>query len=184
LRSTPTEGSIVGARSIWKEEHSMTWCRPLAGGWSDRIAARERQEMRDQRRRRRFAVGAGDRGEGRLRHMPAPLAAEELDVADDLDARGLGPLHRPVRLWMRKRHSGREDKTVEVAPVRLAEIDRADALRDSRRDRVALVVPGRHLGAPGFERRRRRTAARAEAEDRDAFSVEAGDRDHRRITGS
>jgi hypothetical protein len=140
--------------------------------------------MRDQRRRRRFAVGAGDRREGRLRHMALSFAAEELDVADDLDARRLGPLHGPVRLRMGERNARREDEAVEFAPGRLAEIDGAYARRDRRGDRVALVVPGRHLGAACLERFRRGAAAGAEAEDRDAFSLEAGDRDHLRITGS
>ena len=54
------------------------------------VALRRRQEMRDQRRRGRLAVGAGDRDEGRVGDVPPPLAAEELDVADDLDAGCLG----------------------------------------------------------------------------------------------
>ena len=38
LRRTPTEGSMLGARSIWNDEHSITWMRPGCGGASDRIA--------------------------------------------------------------------------------------------------------------------------------------------------
>ena len=32
LSRMPTEGSSDGARSIWKDEHSITWTRPGAGG--------------------------------------------------------------------------------------------------------------------------------------------------------
>jgi hypothetical protein len=40
--------------------------------------------MVDQRRGGRFAVGAGDGDERGVRRKPPPLAAEQLDVADDL----------------------------------------------------------------------------------------------------
>ena len=43
--------------------------------------------MGDERRRGRFAVGAGDGDEGRFRRDLAAFAAEQLDVADDLDRR-------------------------------------------------------------------------------------------------
>ncbi len=49
------------------------------------------EKMRDERGRRRFAIGAGDRDEGRAGRDLAALAAEELDVADDLDARLAAP---------------------------------------------------------------------------------------------
>ncbi len=44
------------------------------------------QQMMDQRRGGGLAVGAGDGDERRVRRELAPLAAEQLDVADDLDA--------------------------------------------------------------------------------------------------
>ena len=72
------------------------------------VAAELAQDVRDERRRRRLAVGAGDGDERRLGARERPLAAEELDVADDLDARGAGLLDRPVRLGMRERHAGRQ----------------------------------------------------------------------------
>ena len=49
------------------------------------------EHMADQRRRRRLAVGAGDRDEARL---PLRLAPQQLDVADDLDARAPAPCRR------------------------------------------------------------------------------------------
>ena len=72
----PIVGASEGARSIWKDEHSMTWIRASSGGSSARIgvpilppscASRpaSRQNMGDQRCRRRLAIGAGDRDERR-----------------------------------------------------------------------------------------------------------------------
>ena len=93
----PTDGSSDGARSIWKDEHSIT-CTAGARRLErqDRgadiaaelhVVARARREMRDQRGRGRLAVGAGDRDERRVGRVQPPLAAEQLDVADDLDGR-------------------------------------------------------------------------------------------------
>ncbi len=50
------------------------------------VEAGTAHQMRDQRRGSRFAVGAGDGDERRVRRVAAPLAAEQLDVADHLDA--------------------------------------------------------------------------------------------------
>ena len=63
------------------------------------------QDMGDQRRRGRLAVGAGDRDERRFRGAGGALAGEEFDVADHRDARLVGALHRPVRLGMRQGHA-------------------------------------------------------------------------------
>ena len=43
--------------------------------------------MRDQGRRRGFAIGAGNGDEWRIRRMRAPFAAKQFDVADNFDAR-------------------------------------------------------------------------------------------------
>ena len=60
------------------------------------IASGRREEMAGERRRRRLAVGAGDR------HQPGAaagdLALEDFGIADDLDAGGLRLLDRPMRL--------------------------------------------------------------------------------------
>ena len=50
------------------------------------VVAGDLHQMRDQRGGGRFAVGAGDGDERRIRRMTAALAAEQLDVADHLDA--------------------------------------------------------------------------------------------------
>ena len=49
------------------------------------------QDVRRQRRRRRFAVGSGDGDEGHLKGLLAPLAREKLQVADHLDAPRASP---------------------------------------------------------------------------------------------
>jgi len=50
-------------------------------------------EMRGERRGGRFAVGAGDRDERRIRRVRAPFAAEQLDIADHLDRSRTGQRH-------------------------------------------------------------------------------------------
>ena len=103
--------------------------RLSAGGSSDRIARADiaahlhvaaglAQDMRDQRRGGRLAVGAGDADERRVRRDAGPLAAEQLDVADDLDAGARAPLDRPMRLGMGQRHAGREHEAPKIATSR------------------------------------------------------------------
>lgn len=78
------------------------------------VVAGDFRQMRDQRRRGRLAVGAGDGDERCVRRVPSPLAAEQLDVADDLDP-GLARLqHAPVRHRMSERHAGREHERSEI----------------------------------------------------------------------
>src|SRR3954469_24211333 len=50
-----------------------------------RIAPGRSQNVRGERGGRRLAVGAGDGDEWRCRSMKLSFAAEQLDVADDLD---------------------------------------------------------------------------------------------------
>ena len=60
----------------------MTWTRPGCG-----------RQMRDQRGRGRFAIGAGD-GDERSAWGAAPaLAAEKLDISNHLDVSFAGELH-------------------------------------------------------------------------------------------
>src|SRR6185369_9564991 len=64
------------------------------------VLARAAQEMCDQRRGGRLAVGAGDGHEWGFRREALPLTTEQLDVAYDLHAGILRKLGRPVRLRM------------------------------------------------------------------------------------
>jgi hypothetical protein len=65
-------------------------------------------QMRDQSRRGRFAVGAGDGDERRIGRMTPPLAAKQFDIADDFDAGLLRRQHRPVRRRMGERRARRQ----------------------------------------------------------------------------
>ena len=78
----------------------------IRGGSSDRIAVpmlppictswpARCNRWRDQRRRRRLAVGAGDGDERRVGRVAPALAAKQLDVADDFDRRRCAPVRPP-----------------------------------------------------------------------------------------
>ena len=170
LSRMPIEGSSDGARSIWNDEHSITCTRPGAGGSSERIAVPILppscasypaliEQMRDQRGRGRFAVGAGDRDERRVGRDAPPLAAEQLDVADHLDGRVAREPDRPVRRRMGQRHAGREHQRGDPAPVDMAQVRDRDAGGARLLDRLLAVVPR-------DRRRRRPRAARSRSPGR------------------
>ena len=75
------------------------------------------QHMGDERRGRRFAVGAGDGDERRVRRSRAALAHKEFDVADNRNPRSVRKVDRPMGLRMGQRHAGREHKHLKAAPV-------------------------------------------------------------------
>ena len=129
------DGRIEARRQVDLEGRALDHMEAAAAGRLQRqdrladiaakrhLAAGGGDEMGDQRRRRRLAVGAGDGDERRLRAMAPPLAAEQLDVADDLDAGGLGADHRPVRRRMGERHARRQHQRREALPVGDVQID-------------------------------------------------------------
>eukprot|EP01037_Dinobryon_pediforme_P019780 gene19779-20255_t len=116
--------------------------------------------MRDERRRRRFAVGAGNGDEGRVRAKRRALAAEELDVADDLDTRRAGEADAPVRLGMGERHAGRQHEGGEARPVGRAQVLDIDAGGAGGIAPGLAVVPGDDIRATGDERLGPRRGAR------------------------
>ena len=133
------------------------------------VVAGRAQEMGDQRGRGRLAVGAGDGDERRARRVRRALAAEQLDVADHLDAGCARQPHRPVRRRMRQRHAGRQHQRGDPRPVDVPQIGVAKARAPSAsRDPLGVVVAGdrprrRRPRAPGSSpgpsrraRRRRR----------------------------
>jgi hypothetical protein len=83
------------------------------------VVARLAQDVRNESRGRRLAVRACDGDERRIRRDLRPLAAEQFDVADDLDGDGLGEPHGPVRLGVGQRDAGREDERGEARPIRM-----------------------------------------------------------------
>ena len=117
------------------------------------------EDVADQRRRRRFAVGAGDADIARLGLCPA----EQLDVADDLRSRPRGRAGPPDAA--RDSCAG----CLATGPARRCPRQSACgevAERDLAGDRVArrgIVVPGEDLGAAGGERAGRRRGPSAPA---------------------
>ena len=173
----------MGARSIWNDEHSITCTRPGAGGCERedrgadiaaelRVVVRACEEMRDQRRGGGLAVGAGDRDERRVRRGAAPLAAEQLDVADHLDRGVAREADGPVRRRMGERHAGREHQRGDPAPVDAAQIGDRNAGGARLLDARLGVVERHHIGAAGQQRARAREPGRAEAEQRDLLPGE------------
>ena len=136
------------------------------------------QEVRGQRGGGRLAVGAGDGDERRRRCDQAPLAAEQLDVADNLDAGGVRKRGRPVRGRMRQRHARRKHKRRHARPIDLAQIGGRNAGTGRLDDGLRVVVPADDIGAAGEQRARARQPRAAQAEDGDLFSGKDGDRDH------
>ena len=145
-----------------------------------RVAAGRLDDVGGQRRRRRFAVGAGDGDERRARGAARALAREQLDVADDLDAGAARQLDRPVRLRdasaARRATAPGDEKPLQSALVQIAD---CDALLLGLGDAVRIVVPGKHLGAAFDQRVRGRQPGAAEPEKRDLLAVERCGRDHR-----
>ncbi len=114
--------------------------------------------------------------------MGGAFAAEQLDVADDLQSGLLGPFRGPVRLGMGERHARREDQRREAAPVGVVEIEQhlAEPLGLRFFAGGGRVVPGVQQGAAGDEGMGGGEAGAAEAEQRDRAPLECGDRDHQR----
>ena len=149
------------------------------------VAAGRRQDVGDQRRGGRLAVGAGDGDERRVRRVRRALAAEQLDVADDLDARRRCALST-VQCgsgWV-SGTPGDSTSAAKLRPVGAAQIDDGEALglRAPRRVLGGVVVPG------GDHARRRRPSARARwrrprcrrgRTRRPSWPAKARDRDHR-----
>ncbi len=123
----------------------------------------------DERRRRRFAVGAGDGDEGRLGTMRGTLAREDLDVADDLDASRLGHADRPMRFGMGEGHAGRQDEARECRPIGLGEVDERHAGLLGSRPPGLAVIPGGDDRAALLQRPHGGGAGGPEPEDGDFF---------------
>ena len=136
------------------------------------------QQMRGERGGGRFAVGAGDGDERRLRRVGAALTAEQLDVADHLDRGGARQPHRPMRRRMGQRHPGGEHQRGDPRPVDLPQVGGGNAGGGRLGDGVGAVVPADHVGAAGQERARAREPGAAEAEHGDLPAGETGDGNH------
>ena len=116
----------------------------------------------------------------RLRRVAAPLAAEQLDVADHLDRCGARQPHRPVRRRMGERHARREHQRGDFRPVDMAKVGRGNAGAGRLRDRIRIVVPADDVGAAGEQRTGADQSRAAEPKHGDLSAGEAGDRNHQR----
>src|SRR5262252_6724227 len=145
-----------------------------------RVAAGRAQEMRNQRRGGRFAVGAGDGDERRVRCARPPFAAEQLDVADHLDGGGAGERRGPMRGGMRERDARREHERGNSRPVHLPQVGSRDAGARRLEHGVCVIVPADDVGAACEQRARTRQSRPAQAEDGDLLSGKDGDGDHHR----
>ena len=175
-RKVDLEGRDLEHRNLRRRVEVERGAADVAGHL--RLLAHRLEEVGEERRRRRLAVGAGDRDEPHARQARPALAVEHLDVADDRDAGRVRPRRRPVRLGVRQRHARREEERVEAGKVRRREIARREARRRGRRDPLGLVVGAQHMRAAGDERLRGGKARPAEAEHGDTLAAEGLGGDH------
>ena len=143
------------------------------------VVAGDLHQMRDQRRRGRLAVGAGDGDERRVRRMAAAFTAEQFDVADHLTAGLPRHQHRPMRRRMRQRRAGRQDQRRKIRPRHRAQIGGGEAGLRRLGDILSAVVARDHFRAARLQGMAARKAGAAEAEHGDRLAREGGDGDHR-----
>ena len=146
--------------------------------------ARHGEQMGDQRRGGGLAVGAGDGDEGRFGRKPCPLDAEQLDIADDLDAGGAGALHRPVRPGMGQRHAGREHQRVEILPVGGAQVGGAQAIARGDTDRAFIIIKADDLAAAIAQGKGGGRARVAEAEHGNGLADKGCDGGHGQLNAA
>ncbi len=132
--------------------------------------AGRRDEMGRERGRRRLAVGAGDGDDFALAALGAALPAEQLGIADDLDAGCLRAERGPMRLGMGERDARRQDQRGEIAPIGGGEVHRLEAGLARRLAALLGVVPKHGCRAARPQRCRRRQPRQAEAEHRHFLS--------------
>ena len=149
-----------------------------------RVHCGRSREMGDERRRRRFAVGAGDGDEGRMRRQASALAAKQLDVADHFDPGCSRELGDPVRRRMGERNAGREHKRGDPRPVDVMQIRRRDAGGVGLGDALRIVIEGDDIGAAGEQRACAHQPRAAQPEHRDFFSGKGRDRNHGEATSA
>ena len=142
----------------------MTWKRSAAGGSSARMAVPMLPPICTSRpaARRMWAISAVVVDlplvpvmamNGASGAELGALAAEQLDVADDLDAGGLGLSDRPVRLGMGERHAGRQHEGREPASSRRRQILDGKARRRAASRPAALSSAATTVAPPAARAR-------------------------------
>ena len=129
------------------------------------------QDVVDQRRRRRFAIGAGD-ADDTVRRQRCTGLREQFDVADDRDAGGLCA-HEQRRAV---RHPGRYDQRIERSQVDFMEVGQF-AIKGFAR--CFAIVPVQADCARRRQRRHSRLAAAGKPVDAIGFPGKGGAGDHR-----
>ena len=137
-----------------------------------------RQDVRDQGRGGGLSVGTRDGDEARVRSMQAALAAEQLDVADDFDARPARELRCPMWDWMSERHARTEYQRGNLLPVDLVQIRGRNAGVISLEHSLGAVIERHDIGATGQQRAGAGFARAAEPEQRDFAACKRRNRDH------
>ncbi len=143
------------------------------------VVAGEAHQRRDQRRGGRFAVGAGDGNERRIRGVTAAFAAKQLDIAEHFNAGLLRGQHGPVRTGVGERRARRQHQGCEIRPRYLSQI-RGDKTRlRGLGEFFSAVVAGDHFRAARLQGVTACQARAAEAEHRNRLAREGGDGDQR-----
>ena len=107
-----------------------------------------------------------------------PLAHEQLEVADHLDAGELGCPHGPMRRGMRQRHARRQHQRIVDGPVRFLEVGGLQPRLGRGLYARRVVVAGDDFGAAGDQRLGGGDAGRAQAEHRDPLPGKRCDANH------
>ena len=185
-----TDAGVQRGGKVNLETGTFNHMHAVGSGWLQRqngradiaaklhIMARPGQNMGDQGGGGGFAIGAGDGNKRRAGGNGVALAAEQLNVANNLDMCRFGPFNSPVGLRMRQRHTGGEHKSGKAAPVRLRQIDNMNAGCCGFFSRGGGVIPCKNTGATGLKRPCRHKPRTAKAEESDCFARKHCDRSH------
>ena len=147
-----------------------------------RILTRRGQDVTNQSRGGRLAVGSGNG------HDLGPLmvwrsidrASEELDIAQHLDTGGLGLGDGPVGFRMGQGHAGGLHQGVKLAPISAIEVDHLKAFRKSSLARSRFLIPKGNRRPASQKGARSGQAGSAQTEDRNALAFKTFDGDHSR----
>jgi hypothetical protein len=132
------------------------------------------QDMGDQGRGRRFAVGAGDADIGGLRSG----AEEQFDIADDRQTGRLAARRDRVRVREAVRDARRQHQRFDPGQIGRVEIGQVNAGACGGGASGLSVVPGQNLGPAGQQGLSGREPGFAEPHDGEALSLEMAQIDH------
>ena len=132
------------------------------------------EDVADQGRRGRLAVGAGYTDEPRLRLR----AGQKLDVADDLLAGRARRRRHGMGLGQTARNAGTDDECRHARPIDGRRLDDGDAGLGRRLARSGIVVPGDKVDPGGLERSRGRQAGARQPQHDERRTLQHAKIDH------